>query len=65
MRDVDRQVWLQQQRWAVVGVLAGHLLLRPAEVLHRVRAALIAAGATGLPERLDETWRLLDPSWAR
>ncbi|MDQ3629435.1 MAG: endonuclease domain-containing protein [Actinomycetota bacterium] len=63
VRDVDRAEWLRQHGWTVVVVLADHLLLRPAQVLQRVRTALAAAGATGLPDRLDDGWRRLDPAW--
>ena len=55
--DITRRDWMDADGWTFVPVVARGVYRRPDETLERVRAALVRAGAQGLPRRLGDEWR--------
>jgi very-short-patch-repair endonuclease len=55
--DIVRRDWMDGEGWSFVPVVARGVYRRPDETLERVRAALVRAGAKGLPKRLSAEWR--------
>lgn len=55
--DLGRRDWMDAERWTLVPVVARGIYRRPDETLDRVRAALVRAGAVGLPRDYRPEWR--------
>lgn len=55
--DIYRREQLDDWGWRIVVVTAKGIFRRPEETLQRVRDALRARGAAGIPHQLDDGWR--------